>query len=154
MDNAELAGKLTYIAQINHDMIRSYDEALRKIDKSDIGVRENFVLFRNDHRRHVKTIAEAIETLGEKPPRFTENTREYLNATLSSPSNVSGTQEVLKIMQRNEYFSIKAYSEAIAEEFYTTYPLNVQVLLQRNYRDEMRHQVFIDSRLGQPVEVR
>jgi hypothetical protein len=153
MNNAELAERLVSIARLNHDLIHAYDEAISKVDKSDKDICDHLIRFRNDHHRQEKAIVEAIEDLGQEPPRFTEEKQEFETPVLRSLENASGTAGVLEALQRNEYFTNKMYDEAVADDYYTTYPLNIQALLQRNYLDERRHQAYIDSQLGQLVGV-
>lgn len=152
MENSELAQKLAYIAWMNFDMVRAYEEAIEKAGAGDADIVDHFAAFRDDHRRQAAVISEAIAGLGETPPKPRAGERRMIIDVLNSPAEAHGTEDVLRAMQKNEYFTNKAYSEAIADEYYTTYPLNIQVLFQRSYRDERRHQEYIDATLGRLVE--
>jgi demethoxyubiquinone hydroxylase (CLK1/Coq7/Cat5 family) len=148
MDKAELAGKLGSIAQLDHDAMLAYKEAIERIDTDDHDVRNSLQEFYDDHHRHLDDIEDAVEKMGEALPAISRDIQGRTIEGMAALLSAMGTTRVLQAMRQNERLTGKAYREATSDNDFPGYPVEIRLILQRNYDDEDRHLAYIESTLN------
>ena len=145
MTEKEVVKRLRSLLQLDVDASHAYQQAIDKIDKPS--VREQLILFREDHERHIREIAAKLEEMGEKPPKATPDVKGVLIEGFTALRSMTGTHGALKAMKTNEELTNRKYSEALKLDA----SLEIHSLLEKNYQDEVRHLAFVEECLKNRV---
>ncbi|MFP4012809.1 MAG: ferritin-like domain-containing protein [Chitinispirillaceae bacterium] len=131
MDNREIAQTLKNLVLLDLEATREYDWAIDHI--SDEGVREQLQGFKEDHIEHADNISMYIRQLGENPP----DSRELNESRLHEPSFQPGfsSDEILKILMRDEKLIAKRYEEALENVFVP----EIVTDLENDFEDDQMH---------------
>ena len=149
MDNAGLAKKLASLAQLDFDAAQAYNEAAPMVGKSDSEIREHILLFYEDHKRHAKTLSDAISGLGELPPHFSIDIMGYAFEDVTLLLGATGTFGAMIALEQNEKLVAQAYADMLDDSDFSKFPMDVQSIFKAYYDDEKRHLAYIESVLDQ-----
>ena len=135
---------LQHLAQVDIDAIRAYTQA---IDRCGDGALSAILSdFREDHRRHVADLSEAIRHLGGEPP-VERDVAGFFIEGMTAVAASAGRIGALTVMESNEIVTNHAYDAALAAEL----PAEVRTLVERNRTDEQRHLAVIREELVSTV---
>lgn len=148
MDNKDLITHLVKLAQLDIDAIRAYEQAISKIENTD--VETHLMQFCDDHRKHVQELSSEIKSLGGTPPENKPDIKGYLIEGFTALMGITGTKGALKAMKSNEKLTNSTYEKALKEE---GIPVKIRDLLERNLQDERRHLSYIENALTQVDEL-
>lgn len=141
MNNAEIAKKLTKLAQLDIDAVEAYNQAIESIDNTKL--HQAISRFRDDHIRHIDELSAAIHALGEEPPKRTQDIKGFLIEGFTAIRSATGLEGALKAMRTNEKLTNNAYEDALSWEL----PPDIKALIEKNRSDEKRHLDFIENAL-------
>lgn len=145
MNNADIAKKLTKLAQLDIDAVEAYNQALASIDNTKI--HKVISQFRDDHIRHIDELSAAIQSLGEEPPKRTQDIKGFLIEGFTAIRSATGIEGALKAMRGNEKLTNSTYEDALSWEL----PANIKALIEKNRSDEKRHLEFIETAIDKQL---
>jgi uncharacterized protein (TIGR02284 family) len=148
MDPKETAKKLNSLIQLDADAVAAYNQAIERIDET--AVREQMERYRDDHKRHMTALTEAVQSLGEKPVKPSKDFMGFFIEGFTRIRSIGGSQGALKAMESNERLTNKRYGEAKGWEGIDP---RIQKIIQANYEDEKRHLTYLEKTLGHKVDV-
>jgi rubrerythrin len=149
MDKNEIKDKLEDLIKLDIDAVNAYEQAIGSIDDSQIKGR--IMEFKDDHVRHIDSLSgEYRKHTGEAAPSRKPDLKGYMLKGFTALSGVTGTDGALEAMQANEKLTNKTYREAMDWDM----PQEVQLIIERNYNDEQRHLVYINSTLESRAAVK
>lgn len=139
MNKNDIPRKLRELAQLDIDAVYAYDQALKKIEQA--AIRAQLVSFREDHLKHITTLAAVLRDLRQTPPEYSPDFKGYLIQGMTSLLGITGTSGALKAMQANEKLTNKKYQAASG---WPTEPA-VTSIITAQLLDERRHLAFIEE---------
>lgn len=140
MDDSTLK-KLTSLAQLDIDAVNGYDQALEHVEGGQVAA--TLRTFREDHQRHVDRLNALISKYGGDPPEQKPDLKGYLLEGLTAMRSATGTEGALKALDMNEKQTNKRYDEAAHWDV----PEDVNVTIEQNRQDEVRHLDYVQSQL-------
>lgn len=140
-DMKKLCTQLSELCQLDIDAVGAYEQAIEKIDIEEI--REKISGFKADHERHVMDLSEAIRRFGEAPPERKPDIKGFFIKGFTALRSITGTEGALKAMRGNEKLTNKTYEDALQWDM----PEDIRSLIEKNYADERRHLLYIESAL-------
>jgi len=140
-DNKDIARNLAKLMQLDVDAARAYEQALDNIDVP--AIHKSLSLFRDDHKRHISELGQAIRNLGEEPPSESPDIKGFFIEGFTAIRSLTGTEGALKAMRGNEKLTTSTYHDALSEDL----PEDIKQLVQKNYSDEERHLKYIEHLL-------
>lgn len=144
MEQKEIQKKIRSLIQLDIDATHAYQQAIDKIEHR--GVRDQLVLFRKDHERHVRELSAKLVGMGEKAPD-SPDLKGYLIEGFTSLRSSTGTKGALKSMQTNEKLTNRKYEEAAKENF----PAEIRNLIEKNRQDEAKHLRYVEQVIAEKV---
>jgi uncharacterized protein (TIGR02284 family) len=141
LDRTEIIDRLKNLAQVDIDAYHAYGQAIEEIEGA--AVREQLLIFKEEHRTHYMNLSETISKLGAAAPEFSKGFKGHLIEGFTAIRSMSGTKGALKAMQSNEQTTNKHYREALEFELSP----DIRSLLERHYSDEKRHLAYIEEAL-------
>jgi uncharacterized protein (TIGR02284 family) len=134
---------LNNLIHLDIDAIRAYEHAIRASEHEVVSSRLRE--FKGDHERHVRELSEHVRKLGGEPPDKPDVKGFFIEGFTAVTS--IGTRSALMAMLGNEQLTTARYKAALKEEF----PPDAKELVERNYKDEERHLVWIRGALEQKI---
>lgn len=144
MERTDAIDKLNDLIQLDVDAVEAYDHAIKNVEYDDI--RKRFGEFQDDHRAHIRNLAEMVQRLGGSPVKLEPSLKGYLLEGLTALRSAAGTQSALEAMKTNEKLTNRKYEEAVALDF----PDDVMKLLRVNLAQEQQHLAYIEEILAIP----
>lgn len=141
-ENAELRLKLAALAQLEADMLRAYDEAIRIVKTPEIQAR--LKEFRRDHVRHGADLAPELSRVGGSPVAADELKDVDGDLLVRDAALVDGVEGALRSMWTNEQLALEQY-EAILK---TDLPNSIRCTLERHVAEERRHLASLETAIG------
>jgi uncharacterized protein (TIGR02284 family) len=132
--------ELNELIRMDHDAIGAYQEAIDDIKEE--GIRQQLILYRADHERHITELSAIVLRFGGTPPTGPDLTG-AVRKTMTQVAGVGGTELLLKAMKSNE----KALNESYAHHAQMDWPTDVLEVIERNFGDEQRHLAYIADAL-------
>ncbi|MBD3316704.1 MAG: DUF2383 domain-containing protein [Chitinivibrionales bacterium] len=148
MDSKETARKLNSLIQLDADAVAAYDQAIEHIDET--GIREQLERYRDDHKRHISALSEAVKGLGEDPVKPKKDFAGFVIEGFTRIRSIGGAQGALKAMETNERLTNKRYADATK---WSGLDPKVHEIIQTNYEDERKHLTYLEKTLGHKVDV-
>lgn len=145
MDNKQISNKLEKLIKLDIDAVRAYEQALSNIDHAEI--HHTISQFRDDHKRHIKELCEAVRNLGEEPPSDSPDLKGFFIEGFTAIRSATGTEGALKAMHTNEKLTTSTYEDALLWE--VTPPIHA--IIEKNYSDEQRHLQYIQQALDAKI---
>lgn len=143
MTNSEVRAVLNELIQLDYDAIITHKQA---IDQIDVGpVRDQLMVYQNDHVRHTLNLSDILRRLGEQPCRQEAGATELVTEGFVTVESSSGTEGALKAMHANERLVNKKYRQFAALPM----PTDIRAQVELNYHDEQRHLSYIEVKLSQ-----
>ena len=142
MITEDIVNKLNSLAKLDYDALESYNEAIKKIDQSEI--REQLSKFRDDHDRHFQVLSDLIIKYGGIPTSRSRDIRGVFLGTATTLQSMAGTEGTLKAVQTGEKITNDSYRDAISQD----YPQDVKRVLEKNYDDEQNHLSYVNYALA------
>lgn len=136
--------KLNDLIQLDVDAVQAYDHAIKNVEYDDI--RKRFSEFQDDHRAHIRNLAEMVQKLGGTPVKLEPSIKGYLLEGLTALRSATGTKAALEAMRTNEKLTNKKYEEAVGQDFAE----EVTKLLRINLAQEQQHLAYIEEILAIP----
>ena len=143
MDKIELVNKLQSLIKLDIDAVRSYDQAIERI--TDVDIRRQLEIFREDHSRHVDVITNLVRSYGEVPTSASPDLKGFFLEGFTAIQSMMGTEAALKAMRTNEKETNRQYADAQSLDL----PADVLRVLEKNYADERRHLEYVDLALAE-----
>jgi uncharacterized protein (TIGR02284 family) len=140
MDQNKMIDRLNELIALDYDAVGAYEAAIDRIDVEFLGSRLRE--FQGDHRRHIQELSRVVTGLGGKP-REKPDVKGFLLKGFTAITSMMGNEAALKAMQGNEKLTNRIYEQAMRE----SWPEEVRVIIERNFRDEQRHLAFIEESL-------
>lgn len=140
MDPAHTLEELNRLIHLDYDAVGAYDAAIERIDVESIAARLRE--FREDHRRHIQDLSDAVRRLGGTPPEHADAKGVILKG-FTAITSMMGTEAALRAMQGNEKLTNSHYQNALRRPWSE----DLRTLLERNIRDEQRHLAYIEDAL-------
>jgi rubrerythrin len=141
LEKQEIIDQLTDLAQLDIDAYHAYEQAIVEIEGA--AVREQLLVFKEEHRTHYLNLSETITKLGAAAPEFSKGFKGHILEGLTAIRSMSGTKGALKAMQSNEQTTTKRYREALGSEL----PPDIRSLLERHHSDEKKHLAYMEKAL-------
>lgn len=142
MTHDEVIDLLRSLVRLDYDAVQSYDQAIEQTDEPD--VRRSFERFRGDHGRHVDELETMIRQMGGQPLELSGDVKGPFQQAFTALRRETGTHGALSACESGEQYTNRKYSEAASKSL----PVDVKVLVDRNFRDEQRHLQYIEASLG------
>ncbi len=133
---------LRKLMRLDYDSARCYDQALDEIDEPSIHA--TILRFRDDHERHVDDLAAALLSLGAAPAERSRDFKGVVMEGFTAIRAMMGIEGSLKALRTNEKMLLKRYEDAVAWGC----PVDIQLLLDRNYADERAHMDYIQRAIA------
>src|SRR5215475_8737245 len=95
----KLIEELSDLIRFDHDAIGAYDEAIEKIDQTEI--RTQLQQFRADHERHVVELSAIVRQHGGSPP-VKPGARGIIRKTMTKIAGLMGVEATMQAMRSNE----------------------------------------------------
>lgn len=149
MDKEAIIEKLVSLAQADYDVMCVYDEALRRIEKNDKDIRDNLMLYRNDHALHVNALSTAITDLGGNIAGLSPESRGRLAEGVIPVTALMGTVDALQALRQNEIFLNRIYGNAITDAAFTSFPIDIQEHIKNNRYDDEHHLTYLEAALNE-----
>jgi hypothetical protein len=124
---------------VDIDAARAYAQAIGAI--GTVAIRRRLEAFRDEHERHIETIAAEIRSLGMEPPPRQEGRRGFLLTGYTAIFPSMGAEAALRALRANETLTNQRYDEALAVDL----PDAVRQRIERNRVDERRHIRFLED---------
>jgi uncharacterized protein (TIGR02284 family) len=140
MDQNKMIDRLNELIALDHDAVGAYEAAIDRIDVEFL--RSRLREFQSDHVRHIQELSRVVVGLGGKP-REKPDVKGFFLKGFTAITSVMGNEAALKAMQGNEKLTNRTYEQAMRE----SWPEEVRVIIERNFRDEQRHLAFIEESL-------
>ncbi len=140
MHDYRIIASLRRLALVDLDAVRAYGQAIAHT--SDDEVAAMLADFRDDHRRHVEELGAAIRGLGGRAPEEPDLSGLAIEGFTAFTARAMPAG-ALVAMESNEIVTTDAYRQARA----LALPEALAALVERNYRDEVRHLEAISGRL-------
>lgn len=141
MDDKSLCKELNSLIQLDIDAIQAYGMALRNIDLPVIA--DQLRRFQADHQRHITDLSPIVVRHGGEVPKPTADFKGFVIAGFTAIRSATGTEGALKAMKTNELLTNSSYQKAVGMGL----PADVATVVQRNFEDEQRHLLFIETTL-------
>lgn len=139
-NDKEICDHLISLAQLDIDAFHAYTQAIDQMDISE--VKDQLMQFRDDHKRHVKTLAPVISSLGGNPPEFSLDFKGFLIQGMTTLRSVmGGTEGALKAMKMNEELTNRTYDRALQWDLSS----HIRIMIKNNREDEIRHLQYISQ---------
>jgi uncharacterized protein (TIGR02284 family) len=142
MHSQDIIDRLSSLMQLDIDASYAYGQAIDNI--KDPAIKNELIMFRDDHERHITDLSLAITNLGGTPPARSRDFKGFLIEGFTALRSMMGTEGALKAMQGNEQLTNKMYSNALSLDLSPA----VRDIVERNYRDEQRHLAYINEALA------
>ncbi|MDB4962870.1 MAG: hypothetical protein JWP01_2869 [Myxococcales bacterium] len=137
----DIIDDLEDLMQLDRDAVKAYEIALDKV--SDRAVREDLLMFKLDHERHVDDLARIVVRLGGEP-EDRGNLRGLLSETLAVIRGSRGTLGALKAIRMSEKLTNTMYAKTLEEPL----TIDAREVVEANRDDERRHLVAIKGHLA------
>jgi ferritin-like protein len=141
MDRNDLLKKLQELAQVDIDIVHTYNRVLKEI--SDEIVHSRLTAFRDNHINHLTAIMEEIESIGGEPPKLTKDFKGYVIEAFAVLSTAAGMKSALKVLKAAETISYEYYGQIFSEDI----PHILKERLRKYFSDEKIHLEYIDNNL-------
>jgi hypothetical protein len=141
MDRNDLLKKLQELAQLDIDIVHTYNRVLNEI--SDEIVHSRLTAFRDNHINHLTALMEEIESIGGEPPKLTKDFKGYVIEAFAVLSTAAGTKSALKVLKAAETISYEYYGQIISKDI----PDILKERLRKYFSDEKIHLEYIDNNL-------
>jgi hypothetical protein len=141
MDRNDLLKKLQELAQVDIDIVHTYNRVLNEI--SDEIVHSRLTAFRDNHINHLTALMEEIESIGGEPPKLTKDFKGYVIEAFAVLSTAAGTKSALKVLKAAETISYEYYGQIISKDI----PDILKERLRKYFSDEKIHLEYIDNNL-------
>lgn len=140
--NEEIYDNIKDLIQLDVDAVQAYEQALKKIDKSDIY--DRIESFKDDHQRHIDDLSTYLIDNGREVPKLSPDLKGLLIEGFTSIRSITGTDGALKAMESNEKLTNKKYKEA------TDWAVDpdLRIIIMQNYEDERMHLAYIEEQLS------
>jgi uncharacterized protein (TIGR02284 family) len=142
VNEKDLIDRLSSLMQLDIDAVHAYGQAIDSI--KDPAIKNELIMFRDDHERHIGDLSLAISNLGGQPPERSRDFKGFLIEGFTALRSVTGTEGALKAMKGNEELTNKTYRDALDLQL----PPDIRDIVERNYRDEQRHLAYINRVLS------
>jgi uncharacterized protein (TIGR02284 family) len=140
LSTKEIIEECNDLIRFDHDAIGAYDQAIDDI--SEPMIKDQLMLFRGDHERHVLDLSAVVRRLGGEPPHR-PGLRGAIRKTMTRVAGLGGTEMSLKAMRSNEELLNKQYRQRLQKAF----PGEILELIRQNYGDEQRHLAWVEQAL-------
>lgn len=124
---------LIALAQMDSEAAAAYEIAAELIDSPE--VESQIRQFADDHRRHIRDLAQLVEQLGGTPLAASPPPESSTFAMFASALGALGTQGALLSLINSEQFTNATYETALQ----LMLEADGRELLERNFSDEQRH---------------
>jgi hypothetical protein len=141
MDRNDLLKKLQELAQVDIDIVHTYNRVLNEI--SDEIVHSRLTAFRDNHINHLTALMEEIESIGGEPPKLTKDFKGYVIEAFAVLSTAAGMKSALKVLKAAETISYEYYGQIISKDI----PDILKERLRKYFSDEKIHLEYIDNNL-------
>lgn len=131
---SEVLDGLNDLLQLDHDAIGSYEIAIEKLENRDHA--SQISGFKQDHKRHIQNLNEAIAALGGTPENEPHTTAP-LKQALQSLGAAAGDTGVLMAFRTNEMQVRNKYDSYASKAMF--WPSDLKRVVDRNALDEERH---------------
>jgi uncharacterized protein (TIGR02284 family) len=138
LSTEKIIEELNELIRFDYDAIGAYDEAIDDIKEAMI--RDQLVLFRGDHQRHVSELSVIVSRFGGTPPTR-PGIKGVVRKTMTKVAGLAGTEATLRAMKSNEEVLNKTYIHHASMDF----PADVLDRIRRNLDDERRHLAYIEQ---------
>jgi uncharacterized protein (TIGR02284 family) len=136
----EIIDKLNELLMLDHDAVRAYSSAIHRI--SIPFVREKLTEFMTDHERHISELTSMILKLDGEPKSHPDFKGPFIQG-MTAIRALMGNEQALRAMKSNEELTNRVYAGALMMAL----PTDVELLVRRNYQDEVRHLAWISQAL-------
>ena len=143
MDRDEMVKNLNDLIKVDIDASSAYMQAVEKID--DVDIEEQLMSFREDHERHIDSLNDELQKMGETPPKRSKDLKGHLMEGFTALKSVTGTHGTLEAMKSNEKHTNKKYQEALGWDI----PEEIHRIIQENYEDVQQHLQYINIKLDE-----
>lgn len=141
MDGKDVTERLVSLMWLDHDAVLAYKRGIDLVHSPVLKVA--LQRFREDHQRHLVDLGTAITREGGKRPALSREAKGVFLGGMTAVESTSGESEVLAACETGEKYVNYKYSQAAYDDF----PLHIKRLIERNYRDEKRHLLYMQERL-------
>jgi rubrerythrin len=137
----DIIDDLEDLIQLDRDAAKAYDIALDKA--TDRAVREDLLMFKLDHERHVDDLGRIVVRLGGETEDRGHG-RGLLRETLAVLRGSRGTLGALKALRMSEKLTNTLYAKALEEPL----TIDAREVVEANRDDERRHLIAIKGHLA------
>lgn len=145
MNTDQVAEKLVDLIKLDIDAVQAYEQALKQIDHPE--AHQKISEFRDDHKRHITDLTELLRNMNYPLPSMEPDMKGFFIEGFTVLRSVTGTAGALKAMNMNEKLTNAIYKKALENEL----PLNVKVIVEKNYSDEKRHLAYIEEAIKNEI---
>jgi rubrerythrin len=140
----DIIKELNDLVQLDYDAARTYEHAIKHVDREDEDVRVDLEAFRQDHLRHIEDLRDAILELGGTPTEASRDLKGVLLEGMTKLRSVTGTLGALKAMRMNERLTNRTYEKAVE----LAVSSGLRELLLGNLEDERVHLASIEAHIA------
>ncbi len=138
-----LMDAINALIELDFDAVEAYQAAIDRLSGPDD--KRNLAMFKGDHERHTRDLAEQARRLGGEPKQ-SGDFKAVLTKGKVILASISGPKAILTAMRTNEDDTNKAYENAVSR---TDLDEPLREVLHKNLSDERRHRAWIVQRLAQ-----
>lgn len=133
---------LKTLLKVDYDSVCCYNQASGELDEP--GIHATILRFRDEHERHIDSLAAVIRNLGEEPPPTARDFKGVLMEGFTAVRAMMGIKATLKALRTNEKVLLRHYEQAVAWGS----PADIEVMLDRHLADERAHMDYIQRALA------
>jgi rubrerythrin len=141
MNRNDILDLLGSLLKVEYDAIQAYNQAIGGIDITNI--REQLILFQNDHERHICILTTFIKEMNEKPFERPSTDKGFFVEGFTPIRSMFGIEGALQAMENDENITNRHYSDALLKEL----PTDIRTQISEIFGEEQRHLQYVEQAL-------
>jgi iron-sulfur cluster repair protein YtfE (RIC family) len=144
MGSKVLQRKIASLIQLDIDAIHAYRQAI--LQTEHLEVKEQLILFQQDHERHLRELSAKLIELGGVVPDEPD-LKGYLIEAFTTIRSSTGTIGAIKAMHTTEKLINHSYGETVKEDF----PAEIRSLIEGCRQDEEQHLRYVEEAFSEKI---
>ncbi len=139
MEKSEVVSVLVSTMNLDYDAVQAYSRAMESIRTE--GIIQHMRLYRADHERHIRDLADMIRVYGGEEVEPKRDIRGVFLEGMTAAQGQLGEKAAILACESGEKFVNNRYRSVLEYDL----PEDAKELLSQNYEDEKRHLRYMQS---------